>query len=197
MYSKIDADSLVACAGFPFYGIEWTEKDGRYLWDGSLLNNTPLREVIGASPKHDKIVYIVNLFPRLQDTLPENMADTWHRARDIMHTDRTDQDVKMSKVVTKYLLLLKEMHEILVNAPLNGEQLARFLAIEHKYQRIAEERGAVISDIIKIERSEDVHFIFEDADFSALTIKKLIKQGEEDAERELAKHRAAKEKKAN
>src|SRR5262249_32188287 len=72
--TKIDADSLVACAGFPFYGISWTEKDGRYLWDGSLLSNTPLREVINASPKLDKVVYIVSLFPHFQDTLPENMA---------------------------------------------------------------------------------------------------------------------------
>jgi NTE family protein len=192
LYSKIDAESLVACAGFPFYGIAWTEKDGRYLWDGSLLSNTPLREVIDASPKHDKFVYIVSLFPHHQDTLPENMADTWHRARDILHTDRTDQDVKMSKVVTKYLLLLKEMHDILVNAPLGEELMERFLAIERKYHKIAEERGAVISDIIKIERSEDIHFIFEDADFSSMTIKKLIRQGEQDAENALARRKERK-----
>jgi NTE family protein len=37
----IDADSIVACAGYPFYGIQWSTKDGRYLWDGSLLTNTP------------------------------------------------------------------------------------------------------------------------------------------------------------
>ena len=63
---SIDAAHVIACAGFPFYGIAWTEKDGRYLWDGSLQSNTPLREVIDASPKYDKNVYIVNLFPRIQ-----------------------------------------------------------------------------------------------------------------------------------
>ncbi|HET8686458.1 MAG TPA: patatin-like phospholipase family protein, partial [Methanosarcina sp.] len=83
-FTRIDTDHIIACAGFPFYGIAWTEKDGRYLWDGSLQSNTPLREVIDASPKYDKNVYIVNLFPRIQEEIPENMLDSWHRARDIM-----------------------------------------------------------------------------------------------------------------
>jgi NTE family protein len=42
-HTNIDADHVIASAGFPFYGIAWTQKDGRYLWDGALLSNTPLR----------------------------------------------------------------------------------------------------------------------------------------------------------
>jgi NTE family protein len=45
-FIDIDVDHVIACIGFPFYGIGWTQKDGRYLWDGSLLSNTPLVEVI-------------------------------------------------------------------------------------------------------------------------------------------------------
>ncbi len=71
-FMSIDTDHIIACAGFPFYGIAWTEKDGRYLWDGSLQSNTPFREVIDASPKYDKNVYI----PRIQKKLPENMLDS-------------------------------------------------------------------------------------------------------------------------
>ena len=40
-----------------------------------------------------------------------------------------------------------------------------------------------------IERSEDIHFIFEDADFSANTIRKLIRQGERDAETAITQRR--------
>ena len=38
---------------------------------------------------------------------------------------------------------------------------------------------------MRIERPEKTHFLFEDADFSVATIKKLIRQGEEDTERVL------------
>ena len=65
-YTDIIADHVIASAGFPFYGIAWTRIDNRYLWDGALLSNTPLREVIDASPTSDKIVYLVNIFPHSQ-----------------------------------------------------------------------------------------------------------------------------------
>jgi NTE family protein len=183
----IDADHLVACASYPFYGIAWTEKDGRYLWDGALLSNTPLREVIDSSPKNDKRVYIVNLFPHLQEELPENLLDSWHRARDIMYIDKTDQNLRMSKIISKYLLLLKEMHDIIDSVQLDPESQVRFSKIQQEYYKLAQQRGAIIDEIVRIERSEDVHYLFEDADFSETTIKKLISQGEEDAEKELAK----------
>ena len=184
---NVDSEHLVACAGYPFYGIAWTEKDGKYLWDGALLSNTPLREVIDASPKKDKKVYIVNLFPRIQEDLPTNLMEIWHRARDILYTEKTDQNIRMSKIISKYLLLLTEMHDLISNIDLNEEMRSVFLKIEHQYHRLAEDRGAIIDEITKIERSEDTHFLFEDADFSIATIKKLIKQGEDDADRTLAK----------
>ncbi|HKU49937.1 MAG TPA: patatin-like phospholipase family protein [Nitrososphaera sp.] len=188
--TKMTADHLVACASFPLYGIAWTEIDGKYLWDGALLSNTPLREVIDVSPKHDKQVYIVNLFPHRQEQLPENMLDSWHKARDIMHTDRTDHNVRMSEVISRYLLILKEMHDMLSNVELKGDVKDRFLKLEKEYHKLAGLRGAIIDDIIRIERSEDIHYLFEDADFSIATIKKLIRQGEDDTEEALKKHKS-------
>jgi NTE family protein len=186
MTTNIDADHVIACAGYPFYGIAWTEKDGRFLWDGALLSNTPLREVIDSSPNRDKKVYIVNLFPHIQEELPKSLIETWHRARDIMHTDKTDNNVKMSKVISRYLLLMREMHDIISNAQLDEELHERFRKIEPEYHKIADTRGAIIDEITRIERSEDFPFLFEDADFSLATIKKLIKQGEDDTHRALA-----------
>jgi NTE family protein len=105
-HMSIDAEHVIGCAGFPFYGIAWTCKDGRYLWDGALQSNTPLREVIDASPKYNKKVYITNLFPRSYEELPKNMFESWHRARDITHSDKTAHNIRMSKVISRYLFLL-------------------------------------------------------------------------------------------
>ena len=49
-----DKDSIAACAGYPFHGIRWSVKDGRYLWDGSLLGNTPMLEAMKDSPGCNK-----------------------------------------------------------------------------------------------------------------------------------------------
>ena len=194
-HMKIDADHIVACAGFPFYGIAWTYKDGKYLWDGSLLSNTPLREVIDASPKYDKKVYIVNLFPRYQEDLPQNILDSWHRARDIIHTDKTDHNIRMSKVISRYLSLMRQMHDLLNNIQIEEDLKELYFEIEREYHKLAGDRGTIIDEITKIERTEDIHFIFEDADFSIATIKNLIKQGEEDAENAIAENEKKKKTK--
>lgn len=180
--AEIDAGHVIACTGFPFYGLPWTKKDGLYLWDGSLLSNTPLREVIDASPRNHKLVYIISLFPKIQRELPSNMFDIWHRARDIIYTDKTDHNIHMSRIVSRYLTVMRNMHDLLTNVHMNEEMKDTFLEIEKEYRKLATDRGAIIEDITKFERKEDVHYIFEDADFSLSTIQKLIRQGEEDAE---------------
>jgi NTE family protein len=58
------------------------------------------------------------------------------------------------------------------------------------YHRLADARGAIIDEITRIERSEDAPFLFEDADFSLATIKKLINQGEADAERAINRNKS-------
>lgn len=181
----LTAEHLTACAGYPFYGISWTQVNGRYLWDGSMMSNTPLREVIAESPRNDKRVYLVNLFPKHVEELPESLMDSLHRARDIMYTDRTENNIKMSKAVKRYLELLRDMYEFISDMPLDNAKKEKFLKIEKKYHRVARERGAIIENVVKIERKEDVPFIFEDADFSIATIKKLIGEGEKDAEQAL------------
>ena len=178
----IDEDHIIASAGYPFYGISWTKKDNRYLWDGSLLSNTPLREAIEASPILDKDVYIVSLFPKLQEFLPKNMIESWHRARDIMHTDKTEHNVKMSKVISRYLNIIKKMHDILQNAELDSKSKEEFKKLQPEFHKLASKRGAIIKNIIRIERKEDTNFILEDADFSLSKIKHLIEEGEHDAE---------------
>ena len=204
--TSIGVEDIVASACFPFYGISWIKKGERYLWDGALLSNTPLREVIDASPIADKIVYLVNIFPHNQDELPQDMFEVWHRARDIIYTDKTDSNIRMSKVISRYLSLLDEIHDLLMitaNKNLNQKQLrgeeddeeeendqdrilrGRFMKMEQEYNKLAIQRGAIIRKIVRVERPEKIHFLFEDADFSVATIKDLIKQGEDDAERAL------------
>lgn len=186
-----ELDNIIASAGFPFYGISWTKKDGRFLWDGALLNSTPLREVIDASPIANKIVYLINIFPHYQRRLPQDMYQVWHRARDIIYTDKTESNVRLSKIISRYLSLLNEFHDLLTtitksnHIEIDLDLKKRFAKIQNEYEKLALQRGTIIEKIIRIERPEKTHFLFEDADFSITTIKKLIKQGERDAEKVL------------
>lgn len=191
----IDSTSVLASVGFPFYGISWTEKNNHYLWDGALLSNTPLREVMDASPLMDKDVYLINIFPHFQKKLPTNIFEAWHRARDIIYNDKTDNNIKNSIINAEHLVLLKKMHDLLMKYDLelkssslkvseNSNKLkTELINLEDNYHKIIEKRGSIIKKITRIDRPEEHPFLFEDADFSELTIKKLIRQGENDAKR--------------
>jgi NTE family protein len=188
-YMDIDVDNIVAGASYPFYGIRWTEKNGRYLWDGSLLSNTPIMEVIKASPQKNKKFYIVDVFPRSQEKIPENMFEVWHRSRDIIFMDKTDQNIEMLKVTEKCINLLKKMHDIINSndSKIDQKTKEKLQKLDEDYNPIIKKHGAAITDVIRIGRKEeDLHYLLEDADFSKYRIKKLISQGERDAEKVIA-----------
>jgi NTE family protein len=47
--------------------------------------------------------------------------------------------------------------------------------------------GRSIKEVIRVGRRETLHYLLEDADFSVYRVKKLIEQGEKDAEHVLAR----------
>jgi len=67
---QITTKNVLATSDYPLYKFRWIQvKDGVYAWDGSRLSNTPLREVIAASPKKNKGVCIVENYPKNIDNL--------------------------------------------------------------------------------------------------------------------------------
>jgi NTE family protein len=113
---QITPKYILATSAYPLYNFRWIEvKDGVYAWDGSLLSNTPLREVIAASPKRDKRICIVENYPNNIDNLPKNLLEVYHRARDIMFSDKTEHNIQMSKVISRYLDYIEELYQIVEN----------------------------------------------------------------------------------
>jgi NTE family protein len=177
---QITPQHILATSAYPLYNFRWVEvKDGIYSWDGSLLSNTPLREVIDASPVNDKRVFIVENYPKRVDRLPKSLPEVYHRARDIIFSDKTEHSVKMSKVITMYLKYIDELYQLIEEhidlLKIDQDQLKK---IRYKYKKIKHERGAEIKDILYITRDEPFPHIYENTDFSPETIKASIKEGE-------------------
>ncbi len=192
----IDASTIAGCAGYPFYGVSWTKSGGRYYWDGSLLRNTALVSIIKASPFNPKRVYVTNVFPKRQDKIPDNLAGSLHRARDILFEDKTSElHGSLLVDIADYLSLIDQMKQflesdLLSNAIKNAkdeEPRKQLRQLDQKYKRVSAKRGGLIKSLIRVQRKEKVHYLYEDADFSKRRIKELIKQGEEDGEETLQK----------
>jgi NTE family protein len=178
---QITSKHILAATGYPSYYFPWAEvEEGVYAWDGSLLSNTPLREVIDASPIKDKRVFLVENYPKRCDALPDNLLEVQHRARDIMFSDKTIHNVQMSKTITYYLRLINDLYKMLEDhfSSEKKEDIEKFEKIRARYKKVSEEHGAEIKRVHYITRSEPFPSLYENADFSVDTIKASIKDGE-------------------
>lgn len=186
---QITVKHLLGTSGYPLYGFPWVEVEkGLYVWDGSLLSNTPLREVIDSAPVNDKHVFIVENYPKVIERLPQNLPEVYHRARDIMFSDKTAHNVKMSKVITHYLKFIEELYDIVEeNVDPSKIDKEKLDSIRRKYQKIIYDHGAEIRKIAYITREEPYPYLYENTDFSLEGIKNLIKEGESKAKQVLQK----------
>jgi len=178
---QITSKHILAATGYPTYYFRWVEVEkGVYAWDGSLLSNTPLREVIEASPVKDKRIFLVENYPKNIETLPDNIHEVQHRSRDIMFSDKTLHNIQMSKAFTYYLKFIDELYHLIEDRCdfKKKEDKANFKRIQAKYKKIIEEHGAEIKDVYYITREERSPSLYENADFSVETIKASIKDGE-------------------
>ena len=178
---QITPKHILAATGYPTYYFRWVEVEkGVYAWDGSLLSNTPLREVIDASPVKDKRVFLVENYPKKCDTLPDNLQQVQHRARDIMFSDKTLHNIQMSKAITYYLKLIDDLYMMLEDhfSSVKKEDKEKFKKIRARYKKVSEEHGAEIKGVYYITRAESFPSLHENADFSLDMIKASIKDGE-------------------
>jgi NTE family protein len=177
---KITPRHVLATSAYPLYCFPWVEVEkGVYCWDGGLLSNTPLREVIDASPVADKRIIIVENYPKNIDALPQNIPEVLHRARDIMFSDKTLHNVKMSRLITKYLQFIDQLYKIVEDNvdPTDLDNDTRRI-IQTKYRKFKMEHGAEIKSIRYITREEEHPHVYENADFSMRTIEESIRKGE-------------------
>lgn len=178
---QITPKHLLATTAYPKYYFQWVEvEEGVYAWDGSLLSNTPLREVIDASPIKNKRIFLVENYPKNIDNLPANLFEVEHRTRDILFSDKTMHNIKMSKAFTVYLKLINDLYNMLENNfnSQNKEDIRNFERIRKRYKRISENHGAEIKKTYYITREEKDSNLYENAEFSVEVIKNSIKDGE-------------------
>ena len=187
---QIKPKHILATSAYPLYNFPWVEiEKGIYAWDGGLLSNTPLREVLDASPILDKIIFLVENYPKKIDKLPANLGEVHHRARDIIFSDKTEHNIKMAGTITRYLDFIEDLYQIVKdNKDKLGLDQKLMRKIDRKYKKYSLDHGAEIKGIFYISRDEEFPHIYENADFSPKTIMDSISEGEHKADKVIGEH---------
>jgi NTE family protein len=177
---QITIKHLLASTGYPQYGFPWIEtQENQFGWDGALLSNSPIREVLEGSPRVNKHVFMIENYPRIIDRLPANMTEVQSRAKDIMFCDKTSSLIKLSRLINKQVDLIEKLYGALhqcEHSHLTKEQMTE---IEKSYDLLVKRHGAKILSVTRIVRkSPERPYSQQNSDFSVDTIKRIIMEGE-------------------
>ncbi len=87
MKERICAEHIMASGALP-PGFPPVVIDGESYWDGGLVSNTPLHEVLDQEPRKDLTIYQIDLFPA-SGPMPKTLMDAAEREKDIRYSSRT------------------------------------------------------------------------------------------------------------
>jgi len=175
------------------------EKNIRYFWDGGIMSNTPLTQLVklhrqywlkvkGLRDTVPKLeIGIVNVHPVRQDTIPWDHDGVINRNSDITYSDRTQREQEALLLVSDYVDLARELIKIakdrwakddVINNLLNGKTMNHGLAMKpRKYSDILVGQFE-IGNVVRINRKNDENTISNKIfDFSTKTINHLRESG--------------------
>jgi len=106
------AEHFMASGALP-PGFAAVEIDGEFYWDGGLVSNTPLSEVLQTTPRRDTLAFQVDLWSAVGD-VPTTIGAINERAKDIQYSSRTRM---VTDVLSRSQLFRRAMGEVLKNVP--------------------------------------------------------------------------------
>jgi NTE family protein len=156
-------------------------------WDGALLSNTPLPEVLdvvrGSTGQTRYRVFVVDVHPQKAERMPATNGEVGHRIHELTFAGETKYDVTAAEWVNEYidLVLLLQRHEKELPASVKGE-IDRMVAEKrlNHYREILQHKRVHV-DITVIHREAypcwEMEQISGGHDFSPTRIAELIEQG--------------------
>jgi NTE family protein len=213
-YPELRVITTTKNSGLDKQNLETQEEMDRPFWDGAYLSNTPLREVLQAHRDYwysdnilgkskeemkdsvpDLEVFIVNLYPSVENEVPVDADSIQDRELEIRFHDRTDYDVKVAKMTTDYLELAHKLIRLAKNKGASQQEIDEILDIreaksktrtgeQRNYHDLLDGRFKLFNTVY-IDRTDDSNNIFgKAAEFSSKTIQELKAKGYNDVLRE-------------
>jgi len=155
-------------------GFPAVEIDGEYYWDGGIVSNTPLTEVIGESQYKDTLVFQVDLWCA-RGSLPGDFLDVSERTKDIQYSSRTRAITAFMAQRQKNANLIKELLEHIPEKV----RLSHPLVLEAK--KIAD--GSAVNVVHLIYKNKSFSGHYKDYEFSTDTVNEHWASGLEDIRR--------------
>lgn len=157
-------------------GFPAVEIDGEFYWDGGMVSNTPLREVLGKNPGCNSLVFQVDLWSA-RGMLPHDLAGVADRSKEIQYSSRT-------RLITEFMQRVQEhqrlLHDVMALVPPAQRK-------DPAYRRAAAYAAEALTNVIHlIYQDKPLEGHFKDYEFSAASMRGHWQSGREDMRHTLA-----------
>jgi NTE family protein len=167
---RLEPEHFMASGALP-PGFPAVEIDGEYYWDGGLVSNTPLTEVV-SHPQHKKtLVFQVDLWSA-SGVLPGDLLDVCERAKDIQYSSRTRTITAMLGSNQVHAQLIREL---LKHVP---PGLEKDHPLIREAQKVADGRAVNVLQLIFKNKAYQGHY--KDYEFSIDTMQDHWQTGLDD-----------------
>jgi NTE family protein len=167
---RLKPEHFMASGALP-PGFPAVEIDGEYYWDGGLVSNTPLTEVLRDSEHRDTLVFQVDLWSS-DGNLPSDFMDVAERAKDIQYSSRTRAITSMLADRQKHARFIRELLQHVPAEARRNDPLFR--------QAETAASGSAINVVHLIYKNKPYEGHYKDYEFSAATMQEHWASGLED-----------------
>ncbi len=111
-HTELSYDHFIASGSLP-PSFPAVEIDGEYYWDGGIVSNTPLNDVLFTQDEaKDQLIFQVDLWDA-KGALPENLLEIDERLKDIQYSSKTRMVTEMMRQKHTYTHLIKELLKLI------------------------------------------------------------------------------------
>jgi NTE family protein len=167
---RLEPEHFMASGALP-PGFPAVEIDGEYYWDGGLVSNTPLTEVLRDPEHKDTLIFQVDLWSA-SGSPPGDFLDVTERTKDIQYSSRTRAITDMVADRQRHARLIKELLAYVPPDVLNTDPLL------HLAEEAAD--GSAINVVHLIYRNKPYEGHYKDYEFSIETMEEHWRCGLED-----------------
>ena len=167
---RLEPEHFMASGALP-PGFPAVEIEGEYYWDGGLVSNTPLTEVLRDADHKDALVFQVDLWSA-RGNPPGDFLDVSERAKDIQYSSRTRAITNMLADRQKHARFIKELLAHVPPEVLKSDPL--FLRAEEAAD------GSAINVVHLIYKNKPYEGHYKDYEFSLDTMNEHWESGLED-----------------
>jgi NTE family protein len=170
---RLAPEHFIASGALP-PGFPAVEIDGEFYWDGGLVSNTPLTEIIKESQHKDTLVFQVDLWSS-RGKLPGDFLDISERTKDIQYSSRT-------RAITAFMSQ-NQKHAQMIKALL--EHIPEKVRLAHPLLQEAQKtaNGSAVNVVHLIYKNKSFEGHYKDYEFSKDTMREHWTSGLEDIRR--------------